>query len=89
MKNNLTIQINQKGKDNQVIDLNGNGCVYISMGNHTYYFDNSTNECIIERWEKGVDKPCDRPIWKNIFEMSAIEYINLQLNSSDELTNTV
>ena len=80
MENNLTIQINQRGKDNQVIDINGNGCVYITMGKYTYYFDNSTNECLFDRWE--TDKG---------HHMGKLEFFNkwLCIDSSDELTNTL
>lgn len=77
----LQIQINQIGKKNKVIDLNEKGSVYITMGNYTYYFDNSTGECIIERWLTNEEEPCERPTdWKNIFDMSALEYLNQHLN---------
>ena len=41
---------------NLIIDIRFNGftigCIYVTLDNHTYYIDNSTNEQIFEKFDK-------------------------------------
>jgi carbamoylphosphate synthase small subunit len=37
------------------IDIKSKDSVYITINNHTYYIDDSTNEQIIEKWNNDND----------------------------------
>lgn len=72
--NKITVDIRQKGKDNQVIETNG--CVYIKMGKYTYYFDNSCGDCYISRWltDSENDYSESPTEWKHYNEMTTDEW---------------
>lgn len=38
------------------IDIKSETVVYITIGDHTYYIDDSTNEQIIQKWENSERK---------------------------------
>ena len=38
-----------------IIDVRSENCVYITIGDRTYYIDDSTGEHIIEHWETEED----------------------------------
>ena len=38
------------------IDIKSKDCIYITINNHTYYIDDSTNEQIFEKWIENKNK---------------------------------
>ena len=75
---NLVLDIRQVGKEQQVIDVT-NGCLFIKMGEWTYYLDNSTGEEILERFNtddnfRTVDDYCQTPSWKTKSEYHENNY---------------
>ena len=80
----ITVDVRQKGQDSQVIETNSS--VYIKMGKYTYYFDNSLETCIIERWLTDSDEDefgsSESPTtWKNCNDMTVDEW--LETNSQN------
>lgn len=39
-------------RNKMVIDVRSNKSLYVTIGNYTYYIDDSTNEQIFEKWNK-------------------------------------
>ena len=37
------------------IDIRSDKCLYIEIDDHIYYIDNSTDEQITDKWEKGKE----------------------------------
>jgi hypothetical protein len=68
----LQLDVRQSGKTNQVINIT-NGCIFIKMGQWTYYLDNSTGEEIVTRYNtddnfRSVDDYNQVPIWVPVNE---------------------
>ena len=43
-------------RNKMVIDVRSNKSLYVTIGNYTYYIDDSTNEQIFEKWNKKQTK---------------------------------
>jgi hypothetical protein len=68
----LQLDVRQSGKTNQVINITS-GCIFIKMGQWTYYLDNSTGEEIVTRYNtddnfRSVDDYNQVPIWVPVNE---------------------
>ena len=43
-------------RNKMVIDIRSNKSLYVTIGNYTYYIDDSTNEQIFEKYNKNKNK---------------------------------